>query len=270
MFEEEEVEKKKERRGSKEEAKGRRGSTQSWSSLGRRRSKDGGARRRSKNEGRGSDSSIIGQGRSLHNTHRHHLFHNNPSHGIHSSPMSIHFVKNLFQHLLHHSNRHYYYSTYSTFIFPTRQQQEISIRNRNQTIWVITFLWLLKNLAAEDVTICTKGTSVATRITVQSKNQPYCCQSLSIYLTPPTPSAPLTPDNKALFQDSFLLDVLQNFPQVLVLSSILSCVNPCLLVSSMIIIIIMILLLLLIMIIVICRQFKIIIICISIICIICR
>ena len=201
MEEEEEVEKKKERRGSKEEAKGRRGSSQSWSSLGRRKSKDGGARRRSKNEGRGSDSSIIG--RSLHNTHRRHLFHNNPSHGIHSSPMSIHFVKNLFQHLLHHSNRHYDYSTYSTFIFPTRQQQEISIRNRNQTIWVITFIWLLKNLAAEDVTICTKGTSVATRITVQSKNQPYCCQSLSIYLTPPTPSAPSTPDNKALFQDSF-------------------------------------------------------------------
>ena len=72
LVEEDDVE--KERRGSKEETKGQRGSSHSWSSLGRRRSKDGGARRRSKDEGRGrltrrgSDSSI-GQAQSLCNTH---------------------------------------------------------------------------------------------------------------------------------------------------------------------------------------------------------
>ena len=97
LVEEDDME--KERRESKEETKGRRGSSHSWSSLGRRRSKDGGARRRSKDEGRGritrrgSDSSI-GQAPSLCNTHIYpcHPFYNKPSHGIHSSPISIHPV----------------------------------------------------------------------------------------------------------------------------------------------------------------------------------
>ena len=195
---EEEVVEKKERRESKEETKGRRGSNHSWSSLGRRRSKDGGARRRSRNERRGSDSSI---GQSLHNTHRRHPFHNNRSRGIHSSPISIHlglnFVKNLFQHLLHHSNRHYDHSSYSAFISSTRQQQEISIRI--QTIYNI--LSACENLVASSVT---------TRIRrIQSKHQ------LSIYLTPPTPSAPL---KRLLTKKQFLetTSFMQKIPQVLI------------------------------------------------------
>ena len=91
LVEEDDVE--KERRGSKEETKGRRGSSHSWSSLGRRRtSKDVGfARRRSRDERRGSDSSI-GQDRSLYNTL---LFHHLCSTTLHHMAF---ICRNLFVH----------------------------------------------------------------------------------------------------------------------------------------------------------------------------